>query len=72
MHRVGAKKYRDLDEFFRENDNRTHEWLAARVGVDRSYISMLRSGQRQPSLPVALAIERETGVPVEALVKVSA
>lgn len=68
---MSAKKYRDLDEFFVANPARTHEWLAEQVGVDRSYISMIRARQRQPSLSVALAIERVTGVPVEALERVA-
>jgi DNA-binding XRE family transcriptional regulator len=60
-------KYDDLDDFFRRS-GRTHEWLAQRIGVDRSYISLIRSRRRQPSLPIAVAIKKETGVPVEALV----
>ncbi len=42
--------------------------LAVRVGCDRSMIAKIRSGRATPSLPLALAINRETGVPVEALV----
>lgn len=63
-------KYKDLDDFFRST-GRTHEWLADELGVDRSYISLIRSGSRQPSLPLAIAIERVTGVPVEALARAS-
>jgi plasmid maintenance system antidote protein VapI len=62
------RKYRDLDAFFLANEDRTHEWLAEQLGVDRSYISLLRSKQRVPSLPMALRIEEITGVPVQRLV----
>ncbi|QRY69140.1 helix-turn-helix transcriptional regulator [Ensifer sp. PDNC004] len=41
--------------------------LALKVGCDRSMISKLRAGKATPSLPLAVAISRETGVPVEAL-----
>lgn len=41
--------------------------LAQKVGCDRSMISKLRAGKATPSLPLAIAINRETGVPVEAL-----
>lgn len=63
-----APKYRDLDQFFTANPERTHEWLAEQLDVDRSYISLLRSRQRQPSLPLAVRISEITGVPVKALV----
>ena len=46
--------------------------LASRVGCDRSMISKIRAGKAKPSLTLALAISRETGVPVEALVPVPA
>lgn len=63
-------KYSDLDEFFRET-GKTHEWLADQIGVGRSYVSLLRSGQRQPSLELAIKIAHVTGVPVEALAQAS-
>lgn len=42
--------------------------LASKVGCDRSMITKIRAGKATPSLNLALAITRETGVPVEALV----
>lgn len=66
--RTKQPQYRDLNAFFEANDHRTHEWLAEQLGVDRSYVSLLRARLRQPSLPLALEIEKLTGVPVEALV----
>lgn len=41
--------------------------LAERVGCSRSMISKIRSGKTMPSLGLALAISRVTGVPVETL-----
>lgn len=67
-HTSGVPKYSDLDDFFRKT-GKTHEWLADLIGVDKSYISFIRSGQRQPSLAVAIDIEKYTGVRVESLVK---
>lgn len=43
--------------------------LAAKVGCDRSMITKIRSGKATPSLPLALAITRETGVAVEDLAR---
>lgn len=45
--------------------------LAARVGCDRSMITKIRSGRATPSLPLALAITRETGVSIEMLLPAS-
>lgn len=41
--------------------------LAERVGCDRSMITKLRAGKATPSLRLARAISRETGIPVETL-----
>jgi len=41
--------------------------LAQKVGCDRSMIAKVRAGKATPSLPLALAISRETGVSVESL-----
>lgn len=68
---MATAKPADLDAFFKSNPERTHEWLAELLGVDRSYVSLLRSRDRQPSLPLALEISRITGVPIEALVQAS-
>lgn len=42
--------------------------LAERVGCSRSMIARIRQRAATPSLPLALAISRETGTPVEELV----
>jgi plasmid maintenance system antidote protein VapI len=39
--------------------------LATRVGVDHSHISNIMAGRRACSIALALALHRETGIPVE-------
>lgn len=46
--------------------------LAALVKCDRSMITKIRNRQATPSLPLALAISKQTGVPVESLVQAEA
>lgn len=43
--------------------------LAKRLGVTPQWLCDVRKGRRMPSLEMALAIQRETGVPVESFVK---
>lgn len=40
--------------------------FAAKVGCDRSMITKIRAGKATPSLRLAAAISRETGIPIEA------
>lgn len=62
-------RYCNLAEFFEHTQpKRTHQWLADRLGVDRSYVTLIANGLRQPSLELALRIEEETGVPLKSLV----
>ena len=49
-----------LDEWLNEQPRGACAALAKQIGVDRSYITLLRQGQR-PSLGVAVAIEAATG-----------
>lgn len=42
--------------------------LAVKVGCDRSMITKVRAGKATPSLRLAAAICRETGLPIEALI----
>lgn len=60
-------KYKDLKAFF-EKTGRTQQWLAEQLDVDQSHISLITSGQRQPSLPLAVRIRDLTGVALESLV----
>lgn len=41
--------------------------LAEKVRCDRSMIAKVRTGKATPSLRLAVAISRETGVPIESL-----
>lgn len=62
-------RYRTLAEYFdKTKPKRTQQWLADQLDVDRSYVSLIMNGQRQPSLELALRIERITGVPLTSLV----
>lgn len=65
-HKKSAHRYRDLGEFFK-GTGRTQEDVAATLGISQSHLSLIARGLRNPSLSLALEIERETGVPVESL-----
>lgn len=41
--------------------------LAEKVGCDRSMITKIKARRATPSLPLAVAISKETGVAVESL-----
>lgn len=60
------QRYRTLNDYF-EQTGETHQSLADALGVTAAYVSMLRSGKRQPGLKLALRIHDLTGVPMEAL-----
>lgn len=55
-----------LAEYMDETNTKDAE-LAALVGCDRSMISKIRNKQATPSLRLALAISKQTGVEVETL-----
>lgn len=40
--------------------------VAKRIGIGRSYLSLLETGKRVPSMTVAARIQKELGIPVEA------
>lgn len=61
------QKYRTLAEYLKGTGT-SQAQFAATLGVDRSYVSLIASGERQPALDLALRISRLTGVPVESLV----
>lgn len=52
---------------YMENAKISDALLAERVECDRSMIAKIRAGKATPSLRLAVAISRETGVPVENL-----
>lgn len=62
-----TKKYASLAEYLSKTDT-THEALALKLGVSRSYVTLIAGGERQPSLRLALKISELTGVPAASLV----
>lgn len=54
-----------LGAYLRER-SMTQREFAERIGVSRSYLSMLISGSKIPSLKIATKIEKETGGEVTA------
>lgn len=65
-----TQRYKTLADFF-EQTGTTQQALAGKLGIQSSYVSLITSGQRQPSLKLALRISEETGVPIETLVRVA-
>jgi transcriptional regulator with XRE-family HTH domain len=61
------QRYRSLAAYFEQTGSPQIE-LARALGISKSYISLLVAGERQPSLELALRIEKLTGVPASALV----
>lgn len=48
--------------------NYTQKAVAAVLGITEAHLSHLVAGNRQPSLPLAIAISELTGLPVQELV----
>ena len=46
-------------------------WLAGELGISRSYLSMLLSGDRRMSLAMAVELERVTGISIREFAKVA-
>lgn len=53
----------NLDQWM-TRENKSATWLAEQVGVSRPFITRIRAGKRQPSLPVAVELARVTKLPV--------
>lgn len=51
-----------LDAYMKKHDLSSNA-LAVRVGAHRAQILRLRRGERKPRLKLAVALERETGIP---------
>lgn len=60
-------KPQNLDEALRERGSLAR--LASRLNVQVTYLCDIRKGRRVPPLRLALAIQHETGVPIESLLK---
>ena len=68
---VKRRSYSSLRAYLVDTDT-NQEQLATRLGISQPFLSMLLSGQRKPSVDLALRIEAETGVSVRAQVEGSA
>ena len=69
MKQSGADQiFGDVLRELRKGAGVTQETLALDAGLDRTYISMLERGQRQPTLQTLLAIARCLGVPAAEIV----
>lgn len=55
----------------RQKPPKTQEWLADQLGISKSYLSMILAGKRRPSLPLAIALEDKTGVPMRDFAEVA-
>lgn len=58
----------NLDQWMDDN-----KWsdarLAEAVGVSRPFITRIRQGKRQPSLPVAAKLAKVTALPLQAFIR---
>lgn len=70
VHNIHIERMTALAKYL-EDIGKTDAYLASKVGCDRSMITKIRAGRVTPSLPLAIAIAAETGVPVEALLPVA-
>jgi transcriptional regulator with XRE-family HTH domain len=61
------QRYRTLNDYFQQTGD-SQARLAKALRVSPGYVSMLRSGERQPALDMALKIHDLTGVPLESMV----
>lgn len=53
---------------FRTSSGKTQETVALDAGLDRTYISMLERGLRQPTLETVLSLSRALGVAASEIV----
>lgn len=65
------KKYTSLAAYLKETGT-THEALATKLRISRPYVTLIASGERQPSLGLAVRIEKVTGVPAASMVSTEA
>lgn len=61
------KAYPTLQAFIQETGTPQFQ-LAKRAGIGQAHLSLILSGERTPSLPLALKIARIANIPVETLV----
>jgi len=61
--------YPNLIAFFKANPDIAGQDLAREFGISFAYMSMIKWGTRQPTLPLALRIAERCNVPLESLVR---
>jgi hypothetical protein len=57
-----------LRGWLRAHPDKSQAWLARKLGVRQSFISMLAAGQRAARGPLALDLVKLTGLPLEAFI----
>lgn len=55
----------------KEHGNRSLQSVADAVGCTQSFLSQVETGQKQPSLTLAARLHRETGIPMDAFLRVA-
>lgn len=65
---MAQRVYPNLKAFFKDTDE-TLQQVAKDVGCSMPFLSMIKWGTRQPSLPLALRIAHRCHVPLESLVQ---
>jgi len=61
--------YPDLSAYFSDNDDERLTHVAVELDCSPAYLSMIKSGDRQPALPLALRIAKRCNVPLESLIR---
>lgn len=62
------KAYATLRDYMDAHPELTQEALAKRLQITQGHLSLILSGERTPSLPLAVELARIANVPVETLV----
>lgn len=62
------KAYATLQDFFNGNPDLAQHTFAKRLNITQGHLSLILSGERTPSLPLALKIAAKANIPVESLV----
>lgn len=52
-----------------DREKKSDAWLAAQIGVSRPFITRIRKGERQPSLPIAAKLADRTLLPITTFLK---
>lgn len=61
--------YPNLAAYFKDNDDETMTQVAGELGITLGHLSMIKWGDRQPTLDLALRIASRCHVPIESLLR---